>query len=138
MAHLLIALATCVAGTAPVDEYCFEPDTSRWVEMEHVSTFDIGRLDEAGTFHPHPGWLGCRKHGFKSGPARWPLNIRFGESVYEFRSGTLIEGRIDGTGEFVPDLDGKIIAFKDYHYSPKAKRIYNLPGRFMKIEKVEN
>jgi hypothetical protein len=52
--------------------------------------------------------------------------------VYEYRSGRLIKGVIDTKGYFVPDLDGKVIEFKDYKYKPGGIHIWNLPGEFGK------
>ena len=34
------------------------------------------------------------------------------------------------SGDFVPDLGGKIIDFKEYRHSKDAPKTYNLPGRF--------
>jgi hypothetical protein len=38
---------------------------------------------------------------------------------------------VDTEGYFVPDLDSKVIAFKDYKYSPQGAGIWNLPGWFL-------
>jgi hypothetical protein len=58
--------------------------------------------------------------------------------VYEFRSGRLIPGDIDDDGNFIPTVGGKIIDFKDYRYGPKAPKIYNLPGKFVKKERKDS
>jgi hypothetical protein len=56
------------------------------------------------------------------------------ETVYEFRSGFLVHGELKKSGVFIPTVGEKIIAMKDYHYSPEALRVYNLPGVFLRIE----
>lgn len=48
--------------------------------------------------------------------------------VYEYRSGRLIPGVVQG-GAFIPQLGGTIIAFKDYRIG--SRPIYNLPGKFI-------
>ena len=48
-----------------------------------------------------------------------------------YRSGTLIRGIIDDEGDFIPDVGSTVIDFKDYKYSSRAPRIYNLPGKFV-------
>ena len=37
------------------------------------------------------------------------------------------------SGKFVPDEGGRIIKFSDYHYSPFARPIWNLPGYFRPV-----
>lgn len=53
------------------------------------------------------------------------------EQVYEYRSDYLIPMVFDSKYGLIPEVGGKIIEFKDYQYSPTARRIYNLPGRFV-------
>jgi internalin A len=60
------------------------------------------------------------------------------EDVYEYRSGRLVKGTLLENGTFVPELGGKVIDFKDYHYAKDAPRIYNLPGRFVKKGSTED
>lgn len=55
------------------------------------------------------------------------------EKVYEYRSGILVPMVFDEYRGLIPEVGGKIIDFKDYRYSPEARRIYNLPGRFVKF-----
>jgi hypothetical protein len=57
------------------------------------------------------------------------------EAVYEFRSGSLIAGTLDELGNFIPEEGEEVIAFKDYHFNKKARRIYNLPGMFVERPK---
>jgi len=56
------------------------------------------------------------------------------EDVYEFRSGRLIKGTLQKTGNFVPELGSKIMDFKDYDPLGR-RRIYNLPGVLRRVEK---
>jgi hypothetical protein len=58
------------------------------------------------------------------------------EPVYEFRSRRLIPGSLVNNN-FVPDLGRGIIDFKDYTYQPGGRRIYNLPGLFLKESEVK-
>lgn len=55
------------------------------------------------------------------------------EEVYEYRSGRLIKGTLQKTGNFVPELGSKVLDFKDYNPNER-RRIYNLPGVLRKIE----
>lgn len=58
------------------------------------------------------------------------------EKVYEFRSGILIPMIIDEKRGLIPDIAVDIISFKNYQYTPEARRIYNLPGKFeLKVDK---
>lgn len=54
------------------------------------------------------------------------------EQVYEYRSGRLIPGYLRGNFDFLPEPSEAIIEFKNYVYSRTSKRIYNLPGKFVK------
>lgn len=73
-------------------------------------------------------------------PARkedvWNKNRNDTEEVYEFRSGRLIKGTLQKTGNFVPELGSRILDFKDYDPLSK-RRIYNLPGVLRRVEKKE-
>ncbi len=56
------------------------------------------------------------------------------EEVYEYRSGRLIKGTLQKTGNFVPELGSKVLDFKDFN--PLASwRIYNLPGVLRPVKK---
>lgn len=57
------------------------------------------------------------------------------EKVYEYRSGILVPMVFDEYRGLIPEVGGKIIDFKDYRYTPEARRIYNLPGRFVPVVK---
>jgi hypothetical protein len=56
------------------------------------------------------------------------------EEVYEFRSGRLIKGTLQKTGNFDPELGSKILDFKDYDPLSR-RRIYNLPGVLRPVKK---
>jgi len=60
------------------------------------------------------------------------------EQVYEFRSGRLIPGYLQQNFDFLPEPGEAIIEFKDYVYSKTSKRIYNLPGKFVKKSEYES
>ena len=117
-------------------EYEFVPKLSQVWILTHGPTETFGRLDRHGDFTPMPGWVNIDPSRiisipFHCGALNPPWKGRH-EKVYEFRSGHLIPGELDEDGNFVPDLAGKIIVFKDYKYVPeKSRRIYNLPGRFV-------
>lgn len=53
------------------------------------------------------------------------------EEVYEYRSGRIIKGRLQKTGNFVPELGSKVMDFKGYD-PDENRRIYNLPGKLIK------
>lgn len=96
-----------------------------------------GTLDEFGNFVPSPTIRGMdvTKGMPKDADKYIPLMSHIKQKqVYEFRSWTLIPGIIEN-GEFLPDLDNKIIDFADYRYSKDAKPIYNLPGKFFPVGK---
>ncbi len=99
----------------------------------------IGSIDHLGTFVPEISELDRIIKTRKKLPiAKLPefpesiINPIFKyEHVYEYRKGMLIPMVFDKDDRLVPLVGGKIIDFKDYHYSPTARRIYNLPGRFV-------
>jgi hypothetical protein len=57
--------------------------------------------------------------------------------VYEYRSGRLILGVMTAEGHFLPDVGSTVIKFGDYKYGPEAVPIWNLPGNFMRRDKLE-
>jgi hypothetical protein len=98
----------------------------------------MGNWDSAGDFIRAPGMSVYRVgQPFRTMPpsAVRPANMPFGvstEKVYEFRSGMLIKGILERNGNFVPDLDSKVMPFAEYRPNERTLRIYNLPGRFVK------
>jgi len=126
------------AATADSDEYKFVEDTSRWIVLIQGETDSIGKLDADGNFVPDKRWFQLKKgQPLSSVPPRTLINGFPHKGVYEFRSRRLVPGDLDDSGNFIPTVGGRIIDFKDYHYSPKAPKIYNLPGKFVKNEKKE-
>ena len=120
-------------GSAGVsEEYDYVRDTNRYVSLERGETMSIRKLDATGNFDPDPRFHNLNVHGgLSSCPPYTLLNPRK-EQVYEYRSGQLILGEIDKGGNFVPRVDSKVIAFKDYHYTEGSLRIYNLPGYYVR------
>jgi hypothetical protein len=60
------------------------------------------------------------------------------EPVYEYRSGRLVSGNLDTDGNFLPDVGAPVTDFQDYRPVPGARRIYNLPGRFVEKGQEES
>ncbi len=130
------SLLFCHIDTDPPGVAVYVPDTSRWVAMLQGDGFSIGKLDAEGNFLPDERWFNIR--GGVSGPLPpySVINPPSCKKVYEFRSGRLIPGQLVERGTFVPDLDGKIIALKDYRPSKDAPPIYNLPGQFVVLPRL--
>ena len=120
------------------EEYEFVPDTSQLVMVIQGETESVGKLDAAGNFIPDKRWFQFKKgQPLSLVPYTTVINPDGPTQVYEFRSGRLIPDSIDEKCNFVPTVGGRIIDFKDYRYSPKAPKIYNLPGKFVPKEKKE-
>ncbi|MFT3883379.1 MAG: hypothetical protein QM703_27475 [Gemmatales bacterium] len=99
-----------------------------------------GTIDKYGSFKPNLDDLedAIKKFGTNARtlrPGATPpqlISTRTpNEKVFEYRTGILIPMIIDMNRGLIPELGGTIIDFKDYVYSPTARRIYNLPGRFV-------
>jgi hypothetical protein len=153
---LLIALTvvtalTALAGDEP-PQYVFVLDLRPTVGMRYGNKVYLGQLGEQGTFyevrtqepyqHPSAPSSGINTARSRELMKRYPIinvsrNSDDPERVYEYRCGRLIAGEVDGGGPFIPEIGGKIIAFADYKYSETATRIYNLPGYFMRRDKLE-
>ena len=131
----------------PGGTYEYVQDTGLFVGIHRGKFLSIGKLDAAGNFIPDKRWLNLTG-GFSAVPVDRFLNASsikrlkletnghivvkiVVEPVYEYRSGTLIRGIIDDEGDFIPDVGSTVIDFKDYKYSSRAPRIYNLPGKFV-------
>lgn len=56
--------------------------------------------------------------------------VKIDEPVYEFRSGSLVQGVINRDYYFVPEIGSTIESFRDYRQGTNPRRIYNLPGKF--------
>jgi hypothetical protein len=125
--------------------YEFVPDPARCVEVRRRDGdwefWSLGTLDAAGHFLPDKDYL--NRTGLKpdGAPAAVLLNRDGLGPVYEYRSGRLVRGTIDGRLNFVPEVSSKVVSFQDYSYGAKDSRfapdplpIWNLPGTFRKKE----
>ena len=131
---LVIGIAAGLAGD-PVAQYEFVRDTKPNVALQHGDVWSIGKLDAAGNFLPDPQWMNLRVMLSSSPGGRLINPGGYIGSVYEYRSGRLILGKLDDKGNFIPELGGKVIALSEYlsKYRPgKSPKVYNLPGRIVK------
>jgi hypothetical protein len=101
--------------------------------VKYGKWYSVGKLDASGNFLPDRQGVDVGGGPF-SAADRFPGTLINGSAgpVYEYRSGRLILGELDEDGNFIPDLRGKILAFKDYRPGKDVPRIYNLPGKFVK------
>ena len=131
---LMPLVARDVRAGEPTEEkqYEYQEDLKRLVALIREDGIHFGRLDARGNFVPLPG---AKPLGASFGPKSINSRRDANESVYEFRSGTLIKGKFDARLNFIPDVGSTVISFKDYKYSKDAIRIYNLPGTF--VEKTD-
>jgi hypothetical protein len=133
----------CAPANPPKESYVFIANTDRWVCMFRGDWELIGKLDTNGEFI-HEYKLKAGQPSSAGLPAREFINgtgsLTKPRKVYEYRSGMLIPGELQpgrfAAGPFVPEAGGKIIAFKDYEYSPSAPPIWNLPGVFVTEEEA--
>jgi hypothetical protein len=118
-------------------QYEYREDLKTCVGVIRGKQFLLGRLDSQGNFMPDPFATPFRVGQPFSGPHYELINkqTRLNQSVYEFRSGMLIKGKLDRDGNFIPEVGSTVISFKDYRFSKDAIRIYNLPGTF--VEKTD-
>jgi hypothetical protein len=112
--------------------YEYLQDTSRTIGLERGGMILEGKLDAAGNFIQNPKAQILKAGMGGTGGILEIINVRRPgrEHIYEFRSGRLIQGELDKEGNFIPDLGGKVIDFKDYQYKKDPLYIYNLPGYF--------
>jgi hypothetical protein len=115
-----------------------------WVAHVRTEQMDLGHLNDAGDFVPDYGLppFPLTKPAQRVmdpltyQPAPWYYNLPIEradlEHVYEYRSGRLLKGVLKRNGTFVPELDSRVLDFKDYVPGEQALRIYNLPGRLTK------
>ncbi len=125
---LLLLLAWCACDAPAV--HIFVPDLSTRYRHNVGEFTCLGTLDSKGTFIPDLTTLNS-KFGVIGGPSKLIEAKTPNEKVYEYRSGVLVPMYINDKNKLIPEVGGKIIDFKDYQYSPTARRIYNLPGRFV-------
>ncbi|MBL8825223.1 MAG: hypothetical protein JNJ77_21730 [Planctomycetia bacterium] len=122
------------------DIYEFIPSSTK-SKYHSVGIRDcLGTIDADGNFRPNLSDLEKMINAFKRklprsrmGPSNLIERKHTKEKVYENRSGILVPMVFDEYRGLIPEVGGKIIDFKDYRYSPEARRIYNLPGRFVRI-----
>jgi hypothetical protein len=119
-------------------------DPPPWVAHVWHERMELGHLNDFGDFVPEYGLPpfpltkpARRVHdAFTYQPAPWYYNLPVDradlEHVYEYRSGRLVKGVLKRNGTFVPELDSRVLDFKDYVPGEQALRIYNLPGRLKK------
>jgi hypothetical protein len=126
------------AADPPKEKYVFFENTDRWVGIVIGDSQLIGKLDKNGELiHEYKLRAGQPSSGLPPyGIINATGSMTKPKKVYEYRSEMLIPGelRSDGrfaVGRFVPEAGGKIIAFKDYEYTPTATPIWNLPGVFV-------
>ncbi len=120
-------------GKDPIDaEFEFRPEL-RKVLLARDGRWFLGFLDSDGRFLTSEEVIGGVSLPYLLPPAHnYPIAVKgVEEPVYEFRSGLLTKGILDGFGNFVPQVGSTIIAFKAYRPGKDALRIYNLPGQFV-------
>jgi hypothetical protein len=148
IASILLCIGIYAAGSFIPDRqrlnspaFQFVPDTSPLVGIDHGhrETFSTGHLDVAGNFIPDGPFINRNVHRGRSASPPFRFINTSGSlpemEAYEYRSGRLLKGKINKDGDFVPDLDSKVISLESYleHYDPdKSPEIYNLPGRIVK------
>jgi hypothetical protein len=131
-----LSLVALVAAVACEESYEFVIQPGKRASFLLTPRTIVGWLDEQGNFHWDPDRFqpdSAAAFGPR-GPALMNAAYRAREPVFEYRSARLIPGIIDERCNFVPDLEGVVADFRDYRYSPDARRIYNLPGKFVKKE----
>jgi hypothetical protein len=118
------------AAPAPLVEYAYVEDLTRWVEIKRGSSRLFGHLDADGNFvQEFKIAQGAPTSVMPRFESITPDRL-FLTPVYEFRAGRLVKGVLRQDGHFVPDVGSKVIRFDDYKYDPGAVPIWNLPGRF--------
>jgi hypothetical protein len=145
-----VAACLCGLGGAPAQQtleqakavqYDFRQNLTLYYVLVRGDTEIFGHLDAAGNFIADRKWPPYRRgQPLTSIPPSTLLNLPTKlphEPVYEYRSGRLVPGNLDDDGNFLPDLGAKVTDFQDYRPVPGARRIYNLPGRFVEKGKKE-
>jgi hypothetical protein len=117
-----------------------------WFARVIGEVMELGHLSDEGEFIPDYGlpvfpFVKVKDPDvFRDGSGRTlyftlPKDGKDKEEVYEFRSGRLLKGTLQKSGNFVPELGSKVIDFKTYDPSTDRRRIYNLPGVLRRVEK---
>ncbi len=120
------------------DDYHFVPAVRRVTHQ--VAGFDCdGYIKSDGSFAPDSTALersikasrSNSRANIVSRPASLLEDLADNQKVYEYQHGMLIPMIYKQRVGMIPEQQGVIIKFEDYHYSPTTRRIYNLPGRFV-------
>jgi hypothetical protein len=135
---VFLHLINTAAAHAPPARFFYEEDLRRLIRIHRPSLYMDGAFDSDGEFVPSSIVDLSKGPVVYSGPHTHDANLPLRadpktktESVYEFRSGVLVPGKLDAAGNFVPTAGAKMIAFADYKCVDGAPRIWNLPGRFV-------
>jgi hypothetical protein len=136
-----VTAAMMLGAPVPAGQYVFVLDTHRWVKVCRRDNkklyWSLGKLDAAGNFIAEAGCYNLTTEQNAVPPGMVYLNENGMNAVYEYRSGRLIIGKLDQeTDNFIPDLGGKVIDFKEYRYGVDVP-IWNLPGYFMPKDKFD-
>ena len=59
------------------------------------------------------------------------------QPCFELHSGRLFKGTMTTAGRFIPDAGSRVTKFEDYRYAPGTPPIWNLPGYFMRRDKLD-
>lgn len=142
--HSFLILVVCCIGMFHDEEDIYEFIPSSTKAKYHLvgNRSCLGTIDTDGNFMPKLSDLEDMIDSYKRkfprsrmGPSNLIERKQPREKVYEYRSGILVPMVFDVYRGLIPEAGGKIIDFKDFQYSPKARRIYNLPGRFVQVVK---
>lgn len=125
-----------IALTTPVQDsqYSYQYIPNIRVTGVVANKFCEGTLAKDGAFEPDISMLfsgKSRAQGSGIGAPYYTIGFTNEQKLYEYRSGILIPVIYYSKLGIVPEIGGKIIDIKEYRYSPTARRIYNLPGRFV-------
>jgi hypothetical protein len=118
-------------------DYVYVEDLDRIVGVSRGSWMICGKFDAEGELIPdskhHPALRNSNLPHYAS------VNLIVGEPqpCFELRSGRLVKGTMVAGGHFVPDLGSQVTKFEDYRFGEGGPRIWNLPGTFMRSDKLE-
>jgi hypothetical protein len=133
MIPTVCVLATLNYGLAAQCQYVPMPD--RYVAILTADAMRLGQLTAEGAFKERTRIPSRDGMTLYSGP---PFTLLNGSGVhgwlmYELRGKSLVPGRMSEDGVFVVDKSEKAIPFDEYEFSPTARPIWNLPGRFLPL-----
>lgn len=120
-----------------LDEYEYKRDLVWCHDRIGIGIVVDGFLNENGDWQPDINDLIRSINDYRADISRHFRKLPYvmksmypNEKVYEYRSGILIPMIFHERLGLMPEVGGKMVEFKDYEYSPAARRIYNLPGFF--------